>query len=177
MGWQSRSKRLKHWRKRRFSPRRRGARWRSQVAFVGRADGRKSHCWDETSQRRFQRVRSRQFQSRDRTLADVRRTSRGRDPGARKSARESPARSIRQNNFDAQSVACERPRSCLARESRSWHTRCFTPSVNRSHPTSRKVTSRHFRKEIVMRNFIYSLTLCALGFMQIAIVVVELTHA
>ena len=42
---------------------------------------------------------------------------------------------------------------------------------------SLKVISRHFRKEIVMRNFIYSLTLCALGFMQIAIVVVELTRA
>jgi hypothetical protein len=42
---------------------------------------------------------------------------------------------------------------------------------------SLKVISRHFRKEIVMRNFIYSLTLVALGFMQIAIVVVELTHA
>jgi len=28
-----------------------------------------------------------------------------------------------------------------------------------------------------MRNFVYSLTLCALGFMQIAIVVIELTHA
>ncbi len=42
---------------------------------------------------------------------------------------------------------------------------------------SRTVVSRHFRKEIVMRNFVYSLTLCALGFMQIAIVVVELTHA
>jgi hypothetical protein len=42
---------------------------------------------------------------------------------------------------------------------------------------SLKVISRHLGKEIVMRNFIYSLTLCALGFMQIAIVVVELTHA
>jgi hypothetical protein len=42
---------------------------------------------------------------------------------------------------------------------------------------SRSVTSRHFRKEIVMRNFIYSLTLCALGFMQIAMVVVELVRA
>ena len=40
-----------------------------------------------------------------------------------------------------------------------------------------KVTSRRFRKEIVMRNFIYSLMLCAFGFMQIAIVVSELVHA
>jgi hypothetical protein len=40
-----------------------------------------------------------------------------------------------------------------------------------------RVTSRQFSREIVMRNFIYSLTLGALGFMQIAIVVVELTHA
>jgi len=43
--------------------------------------------------------------------------------------------------------------------------------------TSLKAISRHFRKEIVMRNFIYSLTLVALGFMQVAIVVVELTRA
>jgi hypothetical protein len=43
-----------------------------------------------------------------------------------------------------------------------------SPSLN--------VISRHFRKEIVMRNFIYSLTLCALGLMQIVIVVVELTR-
>jgi hypothetical protein len=42
---------------------------------------------------------------------------------------------------------------------------------------SRNVSSRHFRKEIVMRNFIYSLTLVALGFMQIAMVVVELARA
>jgi hypothetical protein len=42
---------------------------------------------------------------------------------------------------------------------------------------SLKVISRHFGKEIVMRNFVYSLTLVALGFMQIAIVVVELTRA
>jgi len=42
---------------------------------------------------------------------------------------------------------------------------------------SLKVISRHFRKEIVMRNFIYSLTLVALGVMQVAIVVVELSHA
>jgi hypothetical protein len=44
-----------------------------------------------------------------------------------------------------------------------------SPSLN--------VISRHFRKEIVMRNFVYSLTLCALGFMQVAIVVIELTRA
>ena len=42
---------------------------------------------------------------------------------------------------------------------------------------SLKVISRHFRKEIVMRNFVYSLTLVALGFMQVAMVVVELVRA
>ena len=42
---------------------------------------------------------------------------------------------------------------------------------------SPNVISRHSRKEIVMRNFIYSLMLCAFGFMQIAIVVSELVHA
>jgi hypothetical protein len=42
---------------------------------------------------------------------------------------------------------------------------------------SLKVISRHFGKEIVMRNFIYSLTLVALGVMQVAIVFVELSHA
>jgi len=39
------------------------------------------------------------------------------------------------------------------------------------------VSSRHFRKGIVMRNFIYSLTLVALAFVQVAIVVSELVHA
>jgi hypothetical protein len=39
------------------------------------------------------------------------------------------------------------------------------------------VSSRHFRKGIVMRNFIYSLTLVALAFAQVAIVVSELAHA
>ena len=43
--------------------------------------------------------------------------------------------------------------------------------------TSLKVISRQFRKEIVMRNFVYSLTLVALGFMQVAMVVVELVRA
>ena len=42
---------------------------------------------------------------------------------------------------------------------------------------SLNVNSRQFGKEIVMRNFIYSLTLVALGFMQVAMVVIELTRA
>ena len=42
---------------------------------------------------------------------------------------------------------------------------------------SLNVISRQFRKEIVMRNFIYSLTLVALAFMQVAMVVVEIAHA
>jgi hypothetical protein len=42
---------------------------------------------------------------------------------------------------------------------------------------SLNVISRQFRKEIVMRNFIYSLTLVALAFVQVAMVVIEITRA
>jgi hypothetical protein len=114
---------------------------RAHVAFVGRAERGKSHCWDEPPEELFRSVRDTRFRSRDRTPADVRRTSRGRNLAAPIRARNSIAPRIRQNNFDAQSVACERPRSDLAQARRSWHTRCFTPSVSRWRFT---VTKGHF---------------------------------
>jgi hypothetical protein len=45
------------------------------------------------------------------------------------------------------------------------------------HIARRVVQTGHFLKEIVMRNFMYSLTLAAIGLLQLAIVVVELTRA
>jgi hypothetical protein len=38
------------------------------------------------------------------------------------------------------------------------------------------VTQRHFSQEIVMRNFIYAITLVGLGMLQLAIVVVEIAR-
>lgn len=171
----------------------------SRSAFRGPAPSLQSRSWDawtaanptvgtRTLARSFRSVRGRRSRSGDRTPADVRRTSRGRDPAGAYAVRARRRRFIRQNNFGVESVACERSRGSLARPGGSWHTRCFTPSVNRWHRRPSRMTwhsihlspnvnSRHFRKEIVMRNFIYSITLCALGFMQVAMVVIELTRA
>lgn len=40
-------------------------------------------------------------------------------------------------------------------------------------PVTRGTTLGHFRKENVMRNFVYAITLVGLGVMQVAIVLVE----
>jgi hypothetical protein len=68
---------------------------------------------------------------------------------------------------------------------RSWHTRCFNPFESELHRSPHRddialeLTAKagHFLKEIVMRNFIYSFTLVAVAFLQIAVVIVELTRA
>ncbi len=61
--------------------------------------------------------------------------------------------------------------STLSRATRwhGWHTRCF---VLQRQPTS---LPGHFLKEIVMRNFIYAITLVGLAVLQVAIVVAEFT--
>jgi hypothetical protein len=94
---------------------------------------------------------------------------------------------VRQNNFSVQSVAWLRPmrsrghlQSLLAyvmlypfRESRASQPTRDDIAPIRRRPT---VTTRQLLKEIVMRNFIFSLTLFALGVLQIAIVVAEFSR-